>query len=109
MIEWLEKALKRITFFEKATLVTGLATIAAGFYLIQLLYSTDKKLSWLMLIAVLNWLSLLILIIIASLNADVKEELAQVIKEHTDETRLLKEITHELLDEMKLLRKEFRK
>ncbi|MBI2574845.1 hypothetical protein HYV82_03085 [Candidatus Woesearchaeota archaeon] len=109
MPEWLAKAIKRTTFFEKATLAIGLATIAVGFYFIQLLFSTDRKLSWLMLIAILNWLSLLILVIIASLNADVKEELSLVIKEHTDETRLLKEITHELLDEMKMLRKEMRK
>jgi hypothetical protein len=96
---------RKVTFFEKIILVIGLATIAVGFFFIQKVFQVDQQLSWLMLIAIFSWLSLLLLIIISSLNADVKEEITGVLKENADETRLLKEITHELLDEIKLLRK----
>ncbi|MBI3033922.1 hypothetical protein HYY72_02085 [Candidatus Woesearchaeota archaeon] len=101
--------LKKVTFFEKAVLIIGLFTIAIGFYFIQRIYVIDQQLSWLMLIAIFSWLSLLLLIIISSLNANVKEELSEVIRESADETRLLKEITHQLLDEIKLLRKGVKK
>ncbi len=100
---------RRITFFEKSVLLIGLCTVAIGFYFIHKVFSVDQKLSWLMLIAIFSWLSLLLLIIISSLNADVKEELTQVIRENAEETRLMKEITHELLDEIKLLRQVFKK
>ncbi len=109
MLGQLSEGFRKVTFFEKAVLIIGLATIAVGFYLIQQVFRIDQKLSWLMLIAIFSWLSLLILIIISSLNADVKEELSDVIRESANETRLLKEITHELLDEIRLLRKVFKK
>lgn len=97
---------RKITFFEKAVLVIGLCTIIVGFFFIEKVFRVDRNLSWLMLIAIFSWLSLLILIILSSLNADVKEELSAVIKENAEETRLLKEITHQLLDEMRMIRKQ---
>ena len=106
MVNWFSSASRKITFFEKVVLVIGLATIGVGFFLIQQVFKLDPQISWLTLITIFSWLSLLILIIISSLNADVKEELSNVIRENADETRLLKEITHELLDEIKLLRKQ---
>ena len=105
MLERFFGAIRKITFFEKAVLVIGLFTILIGFYFIQTVYQVDRNLSWLMLIAIFSWLSLLILIIISSLNADVKEELSSILRENADETRLLKEITYQLLAEIKLLRK----
>ncbi|MBI4439036.1 hypothetical protein HY640_03845 [Candidatus Woesearchaeota archaeon] len=104
MLSALVGLFRRITFFEKAILVVGLFTIIIGFYFIQKVFNVDQRLSWLMLIAIFSWLSLLILIILSSLNAEVREDLSSVIRENAEETRLLKEITYEMLSELKLLR-----
>lgn len=64
---------------------------------------------WLKVISVFSWLILIFLIIIAAANEDVKEELGTVIKEQFDEIRTIKELNHDLLAEMKLLRQDMKR
>jgi hypothetical protein len=92
---------RKTTMFEKILLIVGLAVTLVGFYLIRMAYATEKGLTWLMLLTIFSWLTVLILFIVSSLNADVKEELMRILGEQVEETRLLKEISHEQLAEMK--------
>ncbi|HII30069.1 hypothetical protein COT48_00675 [Candidatus Woesearchaeota archaeon CG08_land_8_20_14_0_20_47_9] len=96
--------MRTTTVFEKMLLIVGLAVAFLGFYMINLAYKTGEGLTWLMIVAIFSWLTLLVLFIVSGLNADIKEELVAVIRDHIDETRLLKEISHELLEEIRMLR-----
>ena len=86
-----------INIFEIFLLIAGLAVSLAGFFFIYRLYMNVGYVGWDLLMAVFLWLLLLIGIVIAALLEDVKQELAIVIQEHVDETKLMKE-------EVKLLR-----
>lgn len=90
-------------FFEKTLLVVGLGVTIVGFFLIRAAYKSEQGLTWLMLLTIFSWLTLLILFIVSSLNADVKEELVRILSEHVEETKLLKEIAHEQLKETREL------
>ena len=99
-------------FFEKVLLVVGLGVTLVGFFLIQAAYKSDQGLTWLMLLTIFSWLTLLILFVVSSLNADVKEELVRILSEHVEETKMLKEIAHEQLKETRelteILQKQFK-
>ncbi len=97
--------MRKTTVFERILLVVGLGVTVVGFYLIRAAYMTEKGLTWLMLLTIFSWLTVLILFIVSSLNADVKEELMRILNEQVQETRLLKEISHEQLEEMKQIKK----
>ncbi len=100
---------RKINFFEKVLLIVGLGVTIVGFFLIRAAYMSEKGLTWLMLLTIFSWLTVLILFVVSSLNADVKEELVRILNEHVEETRLLKEIAHEQLVETKNLTKLFEK
>ena len=95
---------RKINLFEKILLVVGLGVTVVGFYLIRMAYMTEQGLTWLMLLTIFSWLTVLILFIVSSLNADVKEELMRILHDQVEETRLLKEIAHEQLEEMKKIK-----
>ena len=96
---------RKINFFEKVLLIVGLMVTIVGFFLIRAAYMTEKDLTWLMLLTIFSWLTVLILFVVSSLNADVKEELVRILNEHVEETRLLKEIAHEQLKETQEMKK----
>jgi len=54
-------------------------------------------------IRVFLWLILIVILILAATMEDVKEELAIVIKEHIEETKLLRDISNSQLEQLKLL------
>jgi len=95
---------RKTNMFEKMLLIVGLAVIAGGFYLINRAYTNFPGLSWIMVVAIFGWLTLIILFVISSTSVDVKEELGIIIKEQVDEIKLLKKIVKEQLEEIKLLR-----
>ncbi|MBN1156771.1 hypothetical protein JXA85_04085 [Candidatus Woesearchaeota archaeon] len=96
--------LRKTTMFEKILLIVGLGVTIVGFYLIRIAYLTEQGLTWLMLLTIFSWLTVLILFIVSSLNADVKEELMRILNEQVQETKLLKEISHEQLQEIKQIK-----
>ncbi|MFH1591725.1 MAG: hypothetical protein ABIC95_07430 [archaeon] len=98
------QAKRKINFFEKVLLIVGLGVTIVGFFLIRAAYMSEKGLTWLMLLTIFSWLTVLILFVVSSLNADVKEELVRILNEHVEETRLLKEIAHEQLKETREMR-----
>lgn len=69
----------KVSTFEIVLLIVGIITSVLGFKLINQVYSLSKDISWLMLIAIFNWLTLLVLFISLSLNVDTsKKQLAKM-------------------------------
>ena len=66
--------------FEVVLLVVGLGAAVLGFQLINQAYGAESgQLSWLMIIAIFNWLTLLVLFILLSLMVDTsKKELNEI-------------------------------
>lgn len=70
---------KKLTVFEIILLIVGIASAVLGFQLINKVFIADKGISWLMIIALFNWLTLLVLFISLSLAVDVsKQQLAKM-------------------------------
>ena len=69
-----------MSVFEIVLLVVGIGAAALGFQLINQVYNSQgNQLSWLMIIAIFNWLTLLILFILLSLIVDLaKKELREI-------------------------------
>jgi len=100
---------RKINIFEKLLLPVGIGLTFLGFYLILLAENTGTESAWFRLIAIFNWMLLLFLVIVTATTEDMKEELALIQKEHVSEIKLLREIAHDQLDEIKLLRKDISK
>ena len=66
--------------FEIVLLIVGIGAAILGFMLINQVYKAESgQLSWLMIIAIFNWLTLLILFILLSLMVDTsKKELREI-------------------------------
>ncbi|MBI2652425.1 hypothetical protein HYX00_03070 [Candidatus Woesearchaeota archaeon] len=70
----------RMNIFEIVLLLVGIGAAVLGFNLINQVYNAENgQLSWLMVIAIFNWLTLLIMFILLSLMVDVsKKELSEI-------------------------------
>ena len=70
----------KMNVFELILLVVGIGASILGFQLINQAYNAEGgQISWLMIIAIFNWLTLLILFILLSLMVDVsKKELNEI-------------------------------
>jgi len=70
----------KMNVFELILLVVGIGASILGFQLINQAYNAEgRQISWLMIIAIFNWLTLLILFILLSLMVDVsKRELNEI-------------------------------
>ena len=75
----------KISAFEIVLLVVGIAAAFLGFQLINHVYSIQMGVSWLMVIAIFSWLTLLVLFISLSLAVDVS-------KKQLEETKRMIEI-----------------
>lgn len=70
---------RKFNVFEIVLLAVGLGAGVLGFQLINQAYRIEGQLSWLMVIAIFNWLTLLVLFILLSLMVDVsKKELSEI-------------------------------
>ena len=70
---------RKFNIFEIVLLVVGLGAGFLGFQLINIVYKAEGEISWLMVIAIFNWLTLLVLFILLSLMVDVsKKELNEI-------------------------------
>ena len=70
----------RMNAFEVVLLIVGVAAAILGFQLINQVYKIESsQVSWLMVIAIFNWLTLLVMFILLSLIVDVsRKELNEV-------------------------------
>ena len=64
----------RTNVFEIVLLVVGIGAAVLGFMLINQVYKADSQLSWMMIIAIFNWLSLLVMFILLSLMVDTSKK-----------------------------------
>ena len=86
-----ETVVRKLTFFEIGLSFAGIAVMFVGFYAVHKQYLMDGYLSWGLLHAIFLWLILLVLLIVAAILENVKEELGVMIKEHILETKLLRQ------------------
>jgi hypothetical protein len=100
MVTWTRK----LNFFELVLLLVGISVGVVGFLIINKQYQMDPTISWDLYQTVFLWLLLIVMLILAATMEDVKEELAVVIREHIEETKLLRDLNKKLLDETMLLR-----
>jgi len=82
--------LRRSTLFEKLLLIIGISIGIIGFWLINSLYKQDMLITWQFLTSVFLWLMLIFIVILTASNESVKEELSTIIKQHIEETKLVK-------------------
>ena len=70
----------KMNVFEIVLLIVGLGAAILGFQLINQVYKIENgQVSWLMIIAIFNWLTLLVMFILLSLMVDVsRKELSEV-------------------------------
>ena len=74
----------RISAFEVVLLIVGVAVTFLGFQLIGQVYNQEIRISWLMLIAIFTWLTLLVLFISLSVAVDVSKKQLVELKNITD-------------------------
>ena len=77
--------------FQKLLLFIGILVGIIGFWLINNIYLYEPVLSWPFITAVFLWLLLIFIVILTDSSESIKEELGAIIKEHINETRLLRE------------------
>jgi len=94
MPENLAKKLKKSTFFERLLLIIGVSVAIMGFWMINKAYLSDPTATWGLIMSVFLWLILIFIIILTDSNESIKEELSTIIKEHIEETKLLKKRGH---------------
>lgn len=70
----------KINVFEIVLLIVGIGAAVLGFQFINQVYQAENgQLSWLMIIAIFNWLTLLVMFILLSLMVDTsKKELNEI-------------------------------
>ena len=70
----------KTSIFDIVLLIVGVGAAFLGFQLINQVYNAESgQISWLMIIAIFNWLSLLVMFILLSVMVDVsKKELTEL-------------------------------
>ena len=69
----------KISAFEVILLIVSIAVAFLGFHLINQAYVVEKEITWMMIIAIFNWLMLLVLFVSLSLTVDTsKKQLAEL-------------------------------
>ena len=70
----------KMSVFEIVLLIVGMSAAIMGFQIINQFYRNENyQLSWLMVISIFSWLTLLVMFILMSLMVDVsKKELNQI-------------------------------
>jgi energy-coupling factor transporter transmembrane protein EcfT len=81
---------RKINLFEKVLLIIGILIIIIG-YLFVYGFVAKEGLSWEALQTTFLWLLLIIMIILAAVSENMKEELKIVINNQVKEMRLLRE------------------
>ena len=70
----------KINIFDIVLLIVGIGVAVLGFQLINQVYNADTgQVSWLMIISIFNWLTLLVLFVLLSLIVDAsRKELTEI-------------------------------
>ncbi len=76
--------------FESILLLIGVVLIILGYIVIYRLYTIEGVLSWDLLQTLFLWILMILLVISAAVNENMKEELKIVIENQAEEIRLLR-------------------
>lgn len=82
---------RRPNIFETILLLIGVVLIVLGYFVIYKVFITEGFLSWDLLQTLFLWILMILLIILAAVNENMKEELKIVIQNQAEEMRLLRE------------------
>ncbi len=93
--------LKKATIFEKLLLFAGISIGIFGFWIINITFFNNPAITWSFITAVFMWVLLIFIIILTDSNESIKDELSTIIREHIEETKLLKKEVIYLKDAMK--------
>lgn len=81
---------RRPNIFEGVLLIIGLVLIVLGYVVIYRVFITEGFLSWNLLQTLFLWILMILLVILAAVNENMKEELKIVIENQAEEMRLLR-------------------
>ena len=76
--------------FEIILLVVGITLIVIGYIAIHRLVAIENVISWNFLQATFLWLLMILMVILAAVNENMKEELKLVIENQIEEIKLLR-------------------
>jgi len=82
---------RKPTIFEKLIFTIGIIIVIAGYFFIQTMIAVDGTLNWQSLQAIFLWLVVIGIIILASVNESMKEELKAIIENQQQELKLLRQ------------------
>lgn len=77
--------------FEVILLVIGIALIILGYIAIHRLAAAERVMSWSFLQTIFLWLLMILMVILAAVNENMKEELRMVIENQIEEIKLLRQ------------------
>lgn len=81
---------RRPNMFEGVLLIIGIVLIVLGYVVIYRVFITEGFLSWDLLQTLFLWILMILLVILAAVNENMKEELKIVIQNQVEELRLLR-------------------
>jgi len=81
---------RKPNMFESILLIIGVVLIAMGYVVIYRMYLTEGFLSWDLLQTLFLWILMILLVILASVNENMKEELKIMITNQVEELKLLR-------------------
>jgi len=82
---------RRPNIFESILLIIGVILILLGYMVIYRVYAAEGVLSWDLLQTLFLWVLMILLIILAAVNENMKEELKVVIQNQAEEIKLLRD------------------
>lgn len=101
---------RKTNVFERLLLLVGVAISIIGIFLLNAIFKQQgNSFTPELLIALLVWLLLIFIMILCAISENQREELSIIINEHIKETRFLREISKEHLDEIKMMRDHYQK
>jgi len=86
----IKKYIRTPTIFEKLLLVVGIVVVIMGYGMIHKLALMDNALSWDMIISIFMWMLVILLIVMAAVTENVKEETRAVLEREIEKIRLLR-------------------
>ncbi|HLP80156.1 MAG TPA: hypothetical protein VK158_05955 [Acidobacteriota bacterium] len=99
--------IRKTTVFERFLLIIGIAIVATGiFFVRRMLVVTRGEITTDVLIGIVLWLLLVFTLIIAAIAENAREELGVIMQENSQQIKLLRDISKEQMQELKLLRQE---
>lgn len=95
--------MRKINFFEMMLLVICGLIVISGMYILRMIAAQGYPLLDFMTVTVL-WLILIFCLVICAIAENGREELSIIISENSKEIKLLRSISKEQIEEIKLLR-----